>query len=111
VDGRVNDNDDEALASNSSLLAFAAGLLAIAFAIGIGISLPIRDVDLNVMNAWTLAAAAVAGIIVLTRPSAAAKGVALVLLLLAALPAMFGWVGWLLLPSIGLLLADAIKGR
>jgi hypothetical protein len=108
--GERNDLADNG-AVGSNPLAVAAGVLAIAFAIGIGISLPIRDVDLNAMNAWTLAAAAVAGIIVLTRRSAAAKGVALVLLLLAALPAMFGWVGWLLLPSIGLLLADLLRER
>jgi hypothetical protein len=111
VDERTDPGDDGAKASSPTTLAATAGVLAIVFAVAIGISLRIRDVNLNVLNVWTLAAAAVAGLIVLTRSSAAAKGAALVLLLLAALPAMFGWVGWLLVPPIGLLLADVVGDR
>lgn len=84
-------------------MVLGAGGLALAVSVVIAASLPLRGVDFNVLNAWTLLLGAVGGVLALTAKSKGWVVGALAFLVLAALPALFGWVGWLYLPSIVLL--------
>lgn len=87
------------------LTARIAGALAIAISVVVGVTLPSRDVDLNVANGWTLVLGAIGGVLALSATSRLRCLTSAAVIVLAALPALFGWVGWLYAPSIGLLVA------
>lgn len=59
-----------------------------------------RDVGLNVLNGWTIAAGAAGGLMAVARPRPAALFGAEALLVLAMLPAMVGGLGLLYVPSL-----------
>ncbi len=95
----------------SRLVSASGGGLAILVSIGLLISLPMRGVGYNVLNIWTIVVASIAGWIAIrggSRPDGAGLGWAVVLLLLAILPAVFGWVALLYLPALVLVFGAAL---
>jgi hypothetical protein len=91
------------------LTARIAGALAITISVVVGVTLPIRDVDLNVVNGWTLVLGAIGGALALSATSRVRCLTSVAVIALAAFPALFGWVGWLYVPAIGPLVV-AIAG-
>ena len=86
-------------------------MLAILVSAGLLISLAIRGVGYNALNMWTIVVAIVAGWLAIRggrREDGAGLGWAVVLLLLAILPAVFGWAGLLYLPSLFLVFGAAL---
>jgi hypothetical protein len=70
---------------------------------GLAASLPLRGVDFNALNLYTLIAATVAGVIAI-RASRQTGGEGLILadllMLAAAIPTVFGWAILLYLPAL-----------
>lgn len=69
-----------------------------------------RDVDFNALNLFTIVVAALAGVLSVRgsrREDGAGLGWGIVLLLIAMAPAVFGFVAFLYLPSLILLLISA----
>lgn len=94
------------------LASATGGLLAIRISIGLLISLPLRGVEYNTLNLFTTVAAILAGVLALRGSrcvDGAGVGWALTLLILAILPAIFGWVALLYLPSLVLLTLAAAR--
>ncbi|HXF72605.1 MAG TPA: hypothetical protein VNO79_08370 [Actinomycetota bacterium] len=65
--------------------------------------------ELNPLAMWTIVVAAVAGAIAISRPNRA--GIAALVLMLALLPALFGWAGWLYIAPLVVLLSAALAQR
>jgi hypothetical protein len=87
------------------------GGLAVLVSVGLLISLPLRDVGYNALNMWTIVLASVAGWLAIRgggHRDGVGLGWAMGLLVLAILPALFGWVGLLYLPSLVLVFIGAL---
>ena len=93
------------------MVARVAGGLAVAVAIVVAVSLPLRDVDVNAANLWTLLLGAAGGLLAVLATSKGPLTGATVAITLAALPALVGWVGWLFLPSLGLLVFSLARSE
>ncbi len=94
-----------------SVASMAGGVLAISISTAVAISLPIRDVDYNAVNLFTIVGAMLGGSLAIRggrRLDGAGLGWGTALLFMAIVPAMFGWIGVLYLPSLMLLVAAAI---
>jgi hypothetical protein len=82
------------------------GALALAAALALALVVVVRDVGLNVLNLTTVLGAILAGLLLSALPPRTwTLVVAEVPLLVAALPAMIGGLGLLLVPSIVLVCA------
>lgn len=63
-----------------------------------------RGVGINLLNGWTILLGLAAGFLIILRPSELWSGdIALLLLVLAVVPALVGGVGLLYIPSIALI--------
>ncbi len=80
------------------------GWLAIEVSLALLAVVLIRDVGLNALNGWTILLGAIGGAVAVRRSSAVSVLVAWFLVFLAMLPALFGGLGLLYVPSLALLL-------
>ncbi|HSL12418.1 MAG TPA: hypothetical protein VLA82_13995 [Actinomycetota bacterium] len=114
-EGEEEDVADRARTSaeppTSWTVARVAGGLAVAVAIVVAVSLPLRDVDFNAANLWTLLLGAAGGLLAFLARSKGSLAGATVAITLAALPALVGWVGWLFLPSLVILILSLARSE
>jgi hypothetical protein len=89
-------------------MAKLGGILAIGVSVGLFVRILAIDL-LNTSAMGTLSLAAVAGIVAVLFPSrVGALMTAILILVVALLPAVFGWIPLLYLPSLALFVAGAI---
>ncbi|MDP9070936.1 MAG: hypothetical protein M3N68_06585 [Actinomycetota bacterium] len=81
-----------------------AGWLAIEASVALLAVVVIRDVGLNAVNGWTISLGATGGVVAVRRSNPIWVLVAWFLIFIAMLPAAFGGLGLLYIPSLALLL-------
>lgn len=96
----------------SRSFALTGGLLAVAAGTLLAVVLIVRHLSLGVLNGITIFGALFGGYLALARPhNKAVLAVATITLLIAAVPALVGGLGLVLLPSILLLLIASLTAR
>ena len=88
------------------------GVLAIIVSVVMMVTLPLRGVDYNALNLFTIILGAIAGSLAIVgarRADGRGLGRGLGLLVVAVLPTVFGWVCLLYLPAVILLAAATAR--
>lgn len=83
--------------------------LAVAISGALAVWVSSREVGLNVANGWTIISAATAGVVVLLWAKRWACVLAAFLILLALVPAVFGGIGFLYVPSLAMFIVGASR--
>lgn len=84
----------------------AGGLIGMLMSLGLGVTVLIRDVGINVLNGWTIVLGLTAGLLAVAAPRRPMFVVAaIVITVLGMLPALVGGLGLIYALPIGMLLA------